>query len=1067
MDGYQYEAHRFLDYFLVALSSDEILLAIFMSFLFTGWRATYHLLSWSICQITANVNLFTLYSPSGPPALTSRPSHAGYLTLSSPLVQPVQDKDESQVTANLESSKLHDANQHERPATMASSTGSIGSNRGRAERGTASTPRYAVQPVLSARENARRDVDSSVDALKENSTIPIREATSTRPNIDSSSALPGQNHEMGVIGSVRDTDSGMEELRIPDNSSVLPHAGSNPALYNSPGPANSRSTSTMEKPRLVTSAFQNADGAPKTPPSNSLITPVTTVTPPTPTDMRADSRMSSMPLHGTTGSAVGKTVSEGNASEPEPMHSHRRVRSTPVAHPPSRLSRRISPPLTPTVEETRSALSSPGISSGSPSGQGGFFSTVFSAAQNAASTFSSSLVNTSLTSGNRSRSTTYSDDEHAGKQAKGEDIAVGPGGDMIERKGFEGVESSEQQPLAVNTLGMGELRLSHLGIADELITEESKSPSTTNRPVSPGGPRPETRNGSSGRRGPGKAFPSLTTDQAHDLTTSGVMEGIPDASNVSAAASSNQPAMPPAVSESAASEVRGVPVVEDGARSARPRSIYDSGVERASTAPVTADAPGESEMKRTGSIRSRVDTSLRRKRESSSATATTTATTTGTSATVTTPITPGLIPRLTGFAVASKKRNRDFHQLFKSVPEEDFLIEDYSAAIQKDILLHGRLYVSEGHICFNSNIFGYITTLVINFDEVVSVEKKNTAVVFPNAIVIQTLHARNTFASLASRESTYDLIVGIWKINHPNLRSSLNGVQLDEAGGGDKTTKAEGSSSEGHGDGDDDEEAIYDEDAEDGEDAGSVTEGGGGGDVSVAGSDLGDEARKSAKKPTVVPGVVEGQVTGDAKVDLGTASTSSAIPDFPGPATHGPTECDDQDKHFEKVVRDESIPAPLGKVYSLIFGPASGLFMSNWLQDEQKVLELQMEDDKQGLSEAKKSRTYSYIKPLSAPIGPKQTKCIITETLEAFDLEKAVTVTATTQTPDVPNGNVFSTKTRYCLTWAEGNATRMLTNCTVEWTGKSWLKGSYSPLPYLELGPIEEAGSTSSFHRCD
>ncbi|RAL58853.1 hypothetical protein DID88_009162 [Monilinia fructigena] len=59
-----------------------------------------------------------------------------------------------------------------------------------------------------------------------------------------------------------------------------------------------------------------------------------------------------------------------------------------------------------------------------------------------------------------------------------------------------------------------------------------------------------------------------------------------------------------------------------------------------------------------------------------------------------------------------------------------------------------------------------------------------------------------------------------------------------------------------------------------------------------------------------------------------------------------------------------------------------------------------------------KVRNYSYIKPLNGAIGPKQTKCVSTETLDALDLEKAISVTISTVTPDVPSGNVFSTKTR-------------------------------------------------------
>lgn len=167
----------------------------------------------------------------------------------------------------------------------------------------------------------------------------------------------------------------------------------------------------------------------------------------------------------------------------------------------------------------------------------------------------------------------------------------------------------------------------------------------------------------------------------------------------------------------------------------------------------------------------------------------------------------------------------------------------------------------------------------------------------------------------------------------------------------------------------------------------------------------------------------------------------SAAADFPGPPGHAPTECSDGETHYEKVIKDEVVAAPLGKVYSLLFGPQSGVFMVRWLTDEQRVLELTMEDDRKGLGEGQKQRKFSYIKPLSGAIGPKQTKCVITEILDAMNLEKAVSVTITTQTPDVPSGNAFSTKTKYCLTWAEGNTTRVLISCAIEWTGKSWLKG--------------------------
>jgi len=77
---------------------------------------------------------------------------------------------------------------------------------------------------------------------------------------------------------------------------------------------------------------------------------------------------------------------------------------------------------------------------------------------------------------------------------------------------------------------------------------------------------------------------------------------------------------------------------------------------------------------------------------------------------------------------------------------------DYGCALSKDILVQGRLYVSENHICFHANIFGWITDvstpyighcntdaqIVLPFSEIKTIEKRMTALVIPNAISIST-----------------------------------------------------------------------------------------------------------------------------------------------------------------------------------------------------------------------------------------------------------------------------------------------------------------------------------------
>ena len=118
--------------------------------------------------------------------------------------------------------------------------------------------------------------------------------------------------------------------------------------------------------------------------------------------------------------------------------------------------------------------------------------------------------------------------------------------------------------------------------------------------------------------------------------------------------------------------------------------------------------------------------------------------------------------------------------------------------------------------------------------------------------------------------------------------------------------------------------------------------------------------------------------------------------------------------------------------------------MRRFLVEDERCSDIQQLDESIALGSENKSRNFNYIKPLNAPVGPKQTRCIITETLEQFDLEKAASVLCSTQTPDVPSGGAFVTKTKYCLMWAPGNGTKIIMTYAVEWTGKSWLKGKLS-----------------------
>lgn len=713
--------------------------------------------------------------------------------------------------------------------------------------------------------------------------------------------------------------------------------------------------------RLSRAQSIEAATPPGTPPAASdKGTPVIVNTPPTPTH---------------ASSPKSDVIRRVNSQPDGGMISQRRGRSDSASIVPSKLSTISSTPLTP----IESAAPTPSVNSQTS----GFFTSMFSAAQSAAQNLSNTISNTSISPNNPKSRSTANSQVPQDKSSQEDKVEVES---SVEATSHSLMESQEP---AVKTIGMGDLSLSQLGLAEPI--SRSVTPTIAKFPE-----HLDSANRSRSDSAPADASPVKTTAD-----------------------------------------------VPWGDTSQRPQSLYEPHAFGDKTPPTGSIYEEGSGIHRSGSVRSAIGrrNNHGRKRGSTNGTGGTGNTIGAALSAVNSSLaqtnTQQGVPKLTGFAVASKKRNRDFHALFKSVPDDDYLIEDYSCALQREILAHGRLYVSEGHLCFSSNILGWVTTLVMSFDEIVSVEKRSTALLFKNGLMISTLHAKHIFASFASRDSTYDLIVKIWKLGHPGLQSSLNGVRLDETGG-DKTEKIDAesvvggsqspSASEEEEESDDGDDDVYDEDEEE---------------------DNAHDALQSTDMP-LLESAIEKSVSRKPSGAVGNSNASPEKPkdapaapksqDFPGPATHAPTDCGDADTHYKRIVGDDVIPAPLGKVYDMLFGPGSVAWMTKFITSDQKCTELQMED-KKGLSQDNRTRTYSYIKPLNGSIGPRQTKCIISETIDNLDLEKAVNVQVTTQTPDVPSGNVFSVKTKYCLSWAESNATRVQINCTVEWTGKSWLKG--------------------------
>ncbi|EJU02518.1 hypothetical protein DACRYDRAFT_94346 [Dacryopinax primogenitus] len=374
------------------------------------------------------------------------------------------------------------------------------------------------------------------------------------------------------------------------------------------------------------------------------------------------------------------------------------------------------------------------------------------------------------------------------------------------------------------------------------------------------------------------------------------------------------------------------------------------------------------------------------------------------------------IPSITGFAVASMKRQQDFHELFPEVGQDDYLIEDYGCALQREILIQGRLYISENHVCFHANIFGWITNFVIPFHTIVQLEKKMTAFVIPNAIgITATNDTKYTFASFLSRDTTYDVMMNIWRLSRPGAESASNSYR-------------EGSLLEDQ-DSDLDGQSMFSKSHGPDEDHLQTAAG-----IPVNPNDI------------LTPTPANSKTVGNAAVSTSNPSMNhhhhfaSTKRSYSSPKPHKVTQCacSQQGEHFPDTCMDAVFPGTLESIYNLMF--ASG-FVKDFMTSEQGLRGLQISDWKPETSGSHLlSRQMTYIKPLNVSIGPKSTKCELKDETMYVDFDDYVTMMTTTRTPDVPSGGVFAVKTRTCLTWAGTTSTRVLVTTMVEWTGRSFIR---------------------------
>ncbi|KAF8984041.1 hypothetical protein BGZ46_008962 [Entomortierella lignicola] len=78
--------------------------------------------------------------------------------------------------------------------------------------------------------------------------------------------------------------------------------------------------------------------------------------------------------------------------------------------------------------------------------------------------------------------------------------------------------------------------------------------------------------------------------------------------------------------------------------------------------------------------------------------------------------------------------------------------DDFSCALEREILWQGTVFVTATHICFYGKQFGKAVKVIVDYRDLVSIEKEKKMGVFPSSIRIRTRQTGTTGSPIGSRE---------------------------------------------------------------------------------------------------------------------------------------------------------------------------------------------------------------------------------------------------------------------------------------------------------------------------
>lgn len=351
----------------------------------------------------------------------------------------------------------------------------------------------------------------------------------------------------------------------------------------------------------------------------------------------------------------------------------------------------------------------------------------------------------------------------------------------------------------------------------------------------------------------------------------------------------------------------------------------------------------------------------------------------------------------------TRRKGHKFFELFPDLPKDDIHVNDYNCALQKEILIQGRLHVTSTSVCFYSNILGWETSQMIPYDDVTNISKENTLNFIPNAIQICTKSSKYTFASFLNRDRCYRCLFTLWQYSLMQEKVSEEIIEAleerDWQGGSQIRTPNSPNPTR---------KKKHNKKEKGKEEAGSGLKQ----DVSSS-SNVADAARPQEQPRTKKPVNRKIELSEEEEEE----EESDTLPNSETPSlsidldySEGETSCPCQ-SHLVAPLHESIVPCSVDNLYRLIFQD------TNWFlatSERRNVSEVEFGKWKQ--KGKHKERTVTYTLALDYAIGPKSAPAIEEQKLISMDHGKCYVLETDVRTPTVPYGQSFLCRSRYCLT---------------------------------------------------